>query len=220
MNAAIISLFGLGFLLGLKHAFDADHIAAISALNSKNPSLRGFFWGIGHTISLFAAGCLILIFKITISEKLALSFEFIVGLMLAVLGFNVLITLRKNKFHFHKHRHHAKEHIHLHSHLATKNHSHGHTPLLIGLIHGLAGSAALALLALSAISSVTVGLFYILVFGVGSVIGMVIISSMISLPFKILANKFDSVNRIMKLSTGLASLMMGIGIMYGTMLLF
>ena len=220
MNSTLIGLFGLGFLLGLKHAFDADHIAAMTTLNSKNPSIKGVLWGIGHTSSLLVVGIFVLLFKIIIPEKLALSFELIVGVMLVVLGFNLLITIKRNKLHFHKHKHGAKEHIHIHSHLVSKYHSHEHKPLLIGLIHGLAGSAALTLLILSAIDSVPAGILYILIFGIGSMVGMAAISKIISLPFEFLPNKFDKINKIMKLSTGLISLFLGISIMYSTIILF
>ena len=220
MNAALMGLFGMGFLLGLKHAFDADHIAAMAALNSKNSSLKGFFWGIGHTVSLLVIGFLVLSFKITIPEKLALSFELVVGIMLVILGVNALAAFKRFKLHFHKHRHGAKEHLHLHSHYISKSHNHGHKPLLIGLIHGLAGSAALTLLVLSTINSIPIGIFYILVFGIGSIIGMVVISKIISLPFKFMAHKFYGAHAMLRLGAGFASLAFGISIMYSTIILF
>ena len=220
MNTSLMSLFGLGLLLGIKHAFDADHIAAMATFDSKNSVCKGFFWGIGHTFSLLAVGFIVLLFKITIPETLALSFEFIVGVMLALLGLNVLISIKKNKLHLHKHNHAGKEHMHLHSHLDGKSHSHDHRPFMIGLVHGLAGSAALILLVLSTIDSVFMGILYILVFGAGSIIGMTAISKVISLPFKYMANMLHKTDKMLRLAAGFVSLAFGISIMYNTIILF
>lgn len=221
MNVTLINLFALGLLLGLKHAFDADHIAAVSTIISKNKSTKlvskiGFFWGFGHTAALLIIGFIILLFKISVPEKLALSFEFIVGIMLVVLGLNVLIKLNKNKIHFHKHKHGKEEHIHFHSHLTAKNHAHYHQPLAIGLVHGLAGSAALTLLALTTINSVFVGLVYILIFGIGSMIGMILVSIIVSLPFKLITNRFERTHKILKLSTSIISIVIGFSLIYTT----
>jgi len=224
MSLTLIGLFGMGFLLGLKHAFDADHIAAVSTIISKNKSTNiskiGFFWGFGHTTALLAVGLAILLFKVAIPERLALSFELVVGIMLVVLGLNLLIAMNKNKIHFHKHKHGKEEHIHFHSHLMTSNHNHYHRPLAIGLIHGLAGSAALTLLVLTTINSIFVGLTYILIFGIGSIVGMVLVSNIISLPFRLITNNFDRMHKGLKLTTSLISLIMGIVILYQTILIF
>lgn len=217
MSGTLIGLFGLGFLLGLKHAFDADHVAAVSIIYSKEAkkaSLTGMLWGIGHTISLLIIGFIILFFKIGVPKKLAISFEFIVGIMLVVLGINVLMTLKKNESHFHKHKHGKEDHIHFHSHLITRNHKHYHQPLMIGLVHGLAGSAALTLLILATISSIFVGLVYILIFGIGSIIGMVLVSNILSLPFRLAENKFGRIDKILRLGASLMSVAMGYGIIY------
>jgi len=219
MDATLFGLFGLGLLLGFRHAFDADHIAAIAALNS-NSIIKGLFWGIGHTVSLLVAGFIVLLFKIAIPEKLALSFEFIVGIMLIVLGLNALMTIKKHKLHSHKHRHGAEEHVHLHSHYMGKSHSHKHKPMIVGLIHGLAGSAALVLLVLSTINSVFMGILYILIFGIGSIIGMMLISKIISLPFKFMMKRSHRADNMLKFGTGFVSLTVGISIIYTTLTLF
>ena len=219
MDLIPFSLLGFGFLLGIKHAFDVDHIAAVSTIISKNKSIRessllGMFWGFGHTITLLFVGLIVLLLKITIPEKIALSLEFIVGVMLILLGLNNLITISKNGIHLHKHKHGNQEHIHFHSHKLTKSHSHEHfqltKSLFIGVIHGLAGSAAITLLILTTINSLFLGLFYILIFGIGSIIGMVIVSSMISLPFKLIPNNLQKTQKILRLSTDLFSLIIGL----------
>ena len=219
MNLVPFTLLGFGFLLGIKHAFEADHVAAVSAVISKNKSIKqssllGAWWGIGHTISLLVVGLVILLLKISIPEKIALSFEFIVGIMLVILGFNVLITINKNKIHIHRHNHGKEKHIHFHSHKLTLNHEHTHfnQSLFIGIIHGLAGSAVITLLVLTTVKSVFSGLIYILIFGIGSIIGMMFISSVISLPFALI--KFEKIQRFVRISAGSFSIFMGFGIMY------
>ena len=223
MGTTIITLFGFGFLLGVKHALDADHVAAVSALVSRSNSIKKFyilgaFWGFGHTISLLCVGLIILLLKITIPEKIALSFEFIVGIMLVILGLNVLLTINKNKIHFHRHKHGKEGHIHFHSHKLTKHHDHKHKlfhqSLFIGLIHGLAGSAVLTLLVLTTIKSVWLGLIYILIFGIGSITGMILISSVISLPFTLIPNNLQRTQKFLRISAGLISMIIGLTIMY------
>jgi len=217
------SLLGFGFLLGIKHAFDADHVVAISTMVSRHKSIKrssllGMFWGVGHTISLLVVGLVILLLKISIPEKVALSLEFIVGIMLVLLGINVFMTMNKNKIHFHKHRHGKEEHIHFHSHKLAKNHAHEHTTLykslLIGAIHGLAGSAAITLLVLTTVKSFWIGMIYMLTFGIGSILGMMLISSIISLPFIIISIKFKRIRNIMNISAGLISTAIGLIILY------
>jgi len=219
MNLVPVSLLGLGLLSGISHAFDADHIAAVSTMASRKlsagkSSLLGLFWGFGHAIALFIAGLIVLLLKITIPEKLALFFESIVALMLIALGLNVLLAIRKEKMHMHMHRHGEMEHIHLHSHKSAYYHRHDHVQLkkslIIGLIHGLAGSAALTLLILASISSTMLGLTYILLFGIGSMLGMALVSAIISLPFRLIPNKLHNAQKLLRLSAGLISITIGL----------
>jgi high-affinity nickel permease len=223
MNVVPIGLLGFGFLLGVKHAFDIDHIAAISTITSnqksiKKSSLLGMFWGFGHAIALFLVGLIVLLLKIKIPEKIALLAELIVGVMLIILGINILFTINKNKIHIHKHKHGNEEHIHFHSHKLSKYHYHKYIPFkqsfLIGLIHGLAGSAALTLLILATINSTLLGLIYILLFGIGSILGMILISTIISLPFTVIPN-LQKTQKLIRLSTGLISMAIGLIIVYG-----
>ena len=216
MNFIPFSILGFGFLLGIKHAFDADHIAAVSTIASRQKSIKessvlGLFWGFGHTISLLIVGILVLLFHMNLSEKIAAYFEMIVGLMMFFLGFNVLITMQKNRIHFHKHRHGKNEHIHFHSHKSAESHNHNHRSLFIGLVHGLAGSAAFALFALAAVKSVLLGLVYILIFGVGSIAGMVLICGTITFAFNF--NKLEIMQKILKAGTGLSSAIIGLYIL-------
>lgn len=225
MNVIPFSLLGVGFLLGVKHAFDIDHVAAISTIASnlksiKKSSLLGMSWGIGHTISLFFIGLIVLLLKVTIPKKLALFLELVVGVMLILLGINVLLTINKNKIHLHKHKHGKVEHVHFHSHKLVKQHGHEHRQfkqsLIIGLLHGLAGSAAITLLVLTTINSVLLGLTYILLFGIGSIMGMVLITTIISLPFKLIPNNLQKTQKFLRVSAGLISAIIGLIIMYNT----
>ena len=217
MNILPISSLAFGFIMGIKHSFEADHIAAVSTMavnhkSIKKSTLLGFFWGIGHTIALLAVALVILSLKIKIPEKIALSLELIVAFMLILLGINVLITMKKKKIHAHKHKHGRENHIHFHSHILNKSHEHKHLhkqSLFVGIIHGLAGSAALILIVLASIDSVFIGLVYILIFGAGSLIGMSLISSVISLPLVLIPKKLEILNKLIRISSSLISIIIG-----------
>lgn len=201
----------LGFMLGLKHALDADHVVAVSAIVSENKNLRkssllGVFWGFGHTLTLLLVGLVVLVFKISIPENVALSLEFLVGVVLVVLGLTVL-----KKVHLHFHRHEEEKHIHIHSHKHENSHSHEHRSFAVGVVHGLAGSGALMLLILATIDTVWQGIFYILVFGLGSILGMLLISTVIGLPFAATAN-FEKLNMRIRVVAGIISILLGIAI--------
>jgi len=218
---SLLSLLMLGFVLGLEHALDADHVAAVSAIASetksvKKSSILGIFWGLGHTTTLFIAGIIVLIFKIVIPKNLALSFELLVGIMLIALGLGVLWKAAKSKIHLHIHEHDGAGHVHFHSHALSESHSHSHAhkSFIVGAVHGLAGSAALMLLVLSTADSLFSGLLYILVFGLGSIIAMLTISTIIGLPFRLTSN-FGKINGAIKLIAGFASIILGVSIIYG-----
>jgi high-affinity nickel permease len=221
----VLTILALGFVLGMKHALDADHVVAVSTIVSKNKSVLGAlivgaFWGIGHTITLFGVGIVILILQITIPDRIALLLEMAVGVMLVFLGGMVAAGLIKERMDYHLHQHDGKSHLHLHTHTAVEPHLHqhairrGYRSLAVGMVHGLAGSAALMLLVVSSIHSVLEGLVYIVVFGLGSVVGMMIISTMISLPFVYTALHFARFNRTITTFASLASIALGTAIIY------
>jgi len=223
MNILPLTLLGFGFLMGIKHALDADHIAALSTILSRNKSIKdssilGMFWGFGHTVALLVMGFLILLLKITVPEKIALSFELIVGTMLVLLGINLLIQIYEDKIHIHKHVHGKEKHSHFHTHKHTKQHNHFHKSLYIGLLHGLAGSAALSLLVLTTINSIWLGLLYILIFGIGSIIGMMLISSIISIPFALISKRLENAKTMLRASSALISIIIGISVIYSTLI--
>ncbi|MCP3668283.1 MAG: urease accessory protein [Gammaproteobacteria bacterium] len=192
-----ILLFGM--LVGVQHALEADHLAAVSALASHGNSMagaarQGAVWGMGHSLTLFLFGGSVLLMEQTVPEHYTQFLEMAVGVMLIILGLDVIRRVIRNRVHFHFHKHDASVHFHAHSHQKKKNHAedpHQHThpeefpmrALLVGMTHGLAGSAALVVLAVGAVSSPLQGLLYMLLFGVGSVLGMALLAVAISLPF-------------------------------------
>jgi ABC-type nickel/cobalt efflux system permease component RcnA len=222
------SILALGLVLGLKHAVEADHIAAVSTIVSEkkglvSSSIIGGLWGIGHTASLLIAGVAVLLLHVKINERMALALEFCVALMLIALGANAIMKLAGSKaLHMHEHKHGGREHSHLHLHdgspePAVDTH-HGFRlnvrPVLVGMVHGLAGSAALMLLILSSISSPVVGLGYIIVFGIGSIGGMFIMSALLSLPLRYTAGRFVRANLAMRLLAGVFSIGIGLFMAY------
>ena len=145
----------------------------------------------------------------TIPETIALSLEFIVGIVIILLGIFVIKDVFVNKKHIHLHTHEGKKHMHVHSHKDSKSHIHYHKSFAVGLLHGMAGSAALMLLVLSTMNSAVVGLIYILLFGLGSMIGMAIVGGLISLPFIYTSKKSVSINTYIQYSAGLISIIFG-----------
>jgi hypothetical protein len=228
MTLSILSLLGLGFVLGLKHALDADHLAAVSTMALErrsllSSSLIGVWWGIGHTVSLLIAGLLVMLLHLQIGPRTEQTLEFCVGIMLIVLGANALRKLiRGGTVHMHAHEHEGHWHLHPHVHEKESRdapHMHhglrvGARPLLIGMVHGLAGSAALTLLVLATISSSVVGLLYIAIFGAGSIGGMAIMSTVFALPSKLNAGRFGKMSFALRGLAGLASLGLGVFTVY------
>lgn len=195
------SLLAFGALVGMQHALEADHLAALATLNA-NPSsrrslvLRGAWWGLGHTIALFAICGTVLLLGLSLGDGLEASLEFVVGIMVVGLGLNVLWTMYRRRIHFHAHEHDdGKRHLHAHSHESERKRDHADSPhahrhprlglvkaLTIGLVHGAAGSGALLVLLVAAANSAGMALAYIACFGLGSIAGMAALSFVASFP--------------------------------------
>lgn len=243
----------LGLLLGVRHAFDADHLVAVTTIVSEyRYPLRaiwvGVSWGLGHTTTLFLAGGILLLLNVHIPGRLALFFEFAVGIMLILLGIQTLLSFRRHKVHMHAHRHSDDEpelHQHFHIHEETPDHTHYHsrwvslreiliagiipgehradrgalTPFfrlksyIVGTVHGLAGSAALMLLVLANVESARTGFTYMLVFGLGTVVSMGLISIFLILPFSI-SGRMPRLNRVIQTAAGTFSIVFGLVLMY------
>ncbi len=202
------SVLALGLVFGLKHAVEADHLAAVSTIVSQrkgllSSSVVGGLWGLGHTISLLIAGVAVLLLHVKIGARTAMALELCVALMLIALGANALRKLlRGGEIHAHSHVHGG--HAHFHPHIddepaeAIPATHHGlrlnARPVLVGMVHGLAGSAALMLLVLSTIPSAAMGFMFIAVFGAGSIGGMTVMSALVSLPLQFTADRFKRIN--------------------------
>ncbi len=209
----------IGFIFGLYHAIEADHLAAVSAIVSEHKnvltaSIIGGFWGLGHTISLFVVGALVIFVKLQISESTEGILEGIVGIMLVLLGLNAIRKIfTAQKIHSHTHEHDGHEHSHLHLHHNESNEASHHLyaprSVLVGMVHGLAGSAGLMLLVLPTIPSPVVALLYIAIFGVGSIAGMMIMSVLMGLPLYFTAERFTLINKGIRLAAGAFSLVWG-----------
>ncbi len=232
MHTSLVALFGFGFLLGLKHATDADHVLAVSTIVSEQKSVAraswvGVLWGFGHTASLLFAGLAVVLLKFSFPPRLGHWLELTVAAMLILLGANVVWKSFPLKIHWHPHAHESEEHApiesghaHWHAHLGASHpalHKHPRThgmgvgvrPFIVGIVHGMAGSAAVMLLVLATIPSPWVALGYLGVFGAGSIGGMLSLSWLIGLPFAWTAARFERWNLRVRLVTGLASCLFG-----------
>lgn len=222
MDTSLHSALGLGLLLGLRHALDADHIAAVSTLVSRHRSvvrscLLGVFWGAGHTLALLLAGTAVIAFKLTISPEVERGLETAVAFVLILLGGHVLLrSLGTWALHGHAHTHEGWSHAHVHLHVGGGDPGHLHLlrfggrPFAVGLLHGLAGSAALMLLVLASIATPLGGVLYILVFGLGSTAGMLLLSGVIGIPFALTAGRSARINTGIQALAGATSVTLGV----------
>lgn len=200
----LLSILAIGFVLGIKHALEPDHIIGVSTLASESKklwksSLIGVFWGIGHTSTLLVTGLLLIVLKISISDKWAMSLEFLVGIMLVYFG--IAAILHKKQVHHDKGMRGESDKVQYRK------------SLFMGFIHGLAGSAAMILLTLSTVDSIWQGASYILVFGLGTVVSMLLFNTVIGIPFVISKNK-TSVNKSLIQFAGFLSAAFGLYYMY------
>jgi ABC-type nickel/cobalt efflux system permease component RcnA len=226
MDASVIPALGLGLLLGLIHALDADHLAAVGTLVGESRGLRrssllGASWGIGHAVSLLVAGLLVLGLRCTIPPRLSAAAEFAVGLMLVGLGARAIWrVLREKRLHWHVEERDGATHVHLHAHRipAGAPHTHAHPfPLerrsfLVGCLHGLAGSGPLTLLVLSTLTSPLAGLAYLGLFGLGSAAGMTLLSGLLSLPVSYALHRGATFARQVRIAAGAISLVLGLAL--------
>jgi high-affinity nickel permease len=221
----------LGFLIGLRHALEADHVAAITVLVTRAKHVSqalpfGVMWGIGHTLTLFTFGAVILVLNNNLPQSITLMLETLVGLMLVMLGVDVIYRLIKKRMHFHSHVHaDKKQHIHAHSHENEKNHDaspHGHEhfkelsfrALAVGMMHGLAGSAALVLLTMQSVEPVSARIIYIGLFGLGSIAGMGLLSIVIAVPLRYIANSMTWAYNGLSAVLGVFSIGLGISTIF------
>jgi high-affinity nickel permease len=219
MDAAsiVILLTGLGF--GFAHSLDADHVVAITTLVCNNRSIRksvasATVWGIGHSAVLFIVGLAVLILRVAIPESVVNIFEFAAAILLVALGIYVIRPLITERIHLHQHKAGiAHKHSHSHSHTPdTTGHHQLHKSALTGVLQGLGGTAALMLVTLTTVSTVEMGILFIIIFGVGVIMGMVCISCLVGSVIAYTANRMEKVHKIIIAVTGSGSIAFGIGI--------
>jgi ABC-type nickel/cobalt efflux system permease component RcnA len=223
----MISILVLGLLFGIRHAFDADHLAAVATLAARSRSVSetvrvGLAWGLGHALTLFTVGAAALIAGVGLFDRFSHLFELAVGIMLIALGADVVRSAVRNRIHVHRHRHgDHTDHVHFHAHTGEAahdpfDHRHAHPGTLprraavVGLVHGLAGSAALVLFALGTAESFAVGLGYLAVFGLGSVLGMAALSMVIAVPLRSCAEARPRALNGLRVVAGLVSVVLGV----------
>jgi hypothetical protein len=243
----MLPILGLGFVIGLQHAMEADHLAAVAALASRHGRAgdivrHGLTWGLGHTLTLLALGGAAFVLGGAIPDALARALELAVGVMLVLLGGQLLFRLFRGGVHLHVHRHEdAGPHLHLHSHARTEEDGppgalqqaqparhalhqqhalHAHEgegfrwrTLFVGLMHGMAGSAALLLLALAQVRDPLRGVAFILVFGLGSMVGMAALSAVLAVPLSLSSRFLGWANRGLQLVIGCCTVGVGIATM-------
>jgi cytochrome c biogenesis protein CcdA len=224
----LISLVTLGFLMGVRHALEADHVAAVASLATRASSPRetarlAALWGAGHAATLLLVGGLVVWLGGAVPGSVARVLEAAAGVLLVVLGADVLRRLRRRRVHFHAHRHEGGvQHLHAHAHAGEPaaahdpaRHRHEHhgglfcRALLVGSVHGMAGSAALVVLSLQAVSSTAGAVAYMAVFGAGAVAGMVLFSLAIALPLGLRVGRLEAASRGLEAALGAASVAIG-----------
>jgi ABC-type nickel/cobalt efflux system permease component RcnA len=187
MSASILALAGLGLLLGFRHAFEPDHLAAVSTLATRQGRLLdacrlGLAWAVGHTASVGVVVAAIMILGLRLPARLWPAADLLVALLLIVLGGSVLLRYARGRWHLHVHAHDGDPHLHLHSHARGAAHAHAHPrgdarrALGFGLLHGLAGSAAILVLLVAAAPTRPAQLAYFLAFAAGTMLGMLLVS--------------------------------------------
>jgi len=230
----MFGILSLGFLLGMQHALEADHIAAVSSIAARRSDVtdivkHGLTWGLGHTVTLFVFAGVAIALGHAIPETLSRPLETAVGVMLIGLGGHVLWRLWHDRVHFHRHSHDdGTVHFHAHSHagetvphaLAPHGHVHGFRwrTLAVGLMHGMAGSAALLVLAASQAPTAAAGLIYVALFGIGSMLGMGALSLVIAVPIAASARWLTFANRALQGAVGFVTIAIGLDTIVSTTL--
>ena len=207
-----LGALALGFVFGLQHATDADHVVAVASIVSRtnrfaSGALVGAFWGLGHTLTIAAAGTAIVLFNVTVTPRAGLSMELAVALMLMALGLARILRLMRGREERVSREPDASGFWVV---LQTLGPAQAARSTFTGLVHGLAGSAAVALLVLSTVRSPYAAVGYLLVFGLGTIAGMVAITALLSVPFAARVPAVFRFRRALALGTGLLSLGFGL----------
>lgn len=221
MTLSLPAVLALGFLLGLRHAFEPDHLAAVSTLATRAGRLRdaawlGLAWGVGHTASVGLVALLVIALGVHLPERLATVAELLVAVLLVGLGGFVLWRYARGRWHMHFHQHEGAPHLHLHSHARQMAHAHGHAQwdtrrsLGLGLAHGMAGSGAVLVLVVAATSTAGMQLAYVAAFGVGTIAGMLSVSFALGLVIRAASRRGEQWATAIHLGAAAASVIVGV----------
>ena len=233
-SLSMMAVLSIGLVFGLKHATEVDHVVAISTIVSRHKNIFhsaivGALWGAGHTAALVVVAAIVLSLRIAVPESVSGWLELGVAIMIVGLGISALRqALKKNAHvHVHQHNHDGLSHTHIHFHenetrhqpALRSQHSHalsslGWKPILIGMMHGLAGSGALMLLVLTQISSPWLGFLYVATFGLGSIVGMLVMSGLIGLPFAFSSRKLTHLHQGLQTVAAVFSICFGLWYAY------
>lgn len=214
---ATTAALSLGLLVGARHAFEPDHLAAVSTLvtttrGARNAAVLGMLWGLGHTLALLAIGVALVALDSALPEHVGAAFELAVAAMLIVLGARAVVRgIRNPGGELAPHRHGAIEHVHAgageHVHVGAR--AIAWRPLTVGLVHGLAGSGALTALAFAELPTAGARVLYMILFGVGSVAGMAIVTGLAGVALQRVA-RGPATRRWVAITTGLMSCVVGV----------
>ena len=228
----MLSILTIGFIIGMHHAFEADHIAAVASIISRRSRFsaivkHGISWGLGHTLTLLIVVGVIKMLGSAIDDGLATFFELAVGIMLIMLGGNLIFRLWQDRVHFHMHQHSDGQnhsHLHLHEGVSEKHelqvHDHVHSkslafrPLFVGAMQGLAGSAVILVLTATNVDQASLSFLYVVNFGLGSIAGMAVLSGIIAIPLCYTATNLNWANTVIQFAFGIVTIGIGITVIF------
>jgi ABC-type nickel/cobalt efflux system permease component RcnA len=224
MSPNVFAVAGIGLLLGLRHAFEPDHLAAVSTLATR-PQARfwsaarlGLVWGVGHTATVGIVVLLVIVLGIQVPERLWPAAELVVAALLVLLGSVVIWRYVRGRWHMHAHTHASSPHFHLHSHAETGDHQHAHgavdarRSLGFGIAHGLAGSGAIAALLVAAASGAASRLAYFAAFGIGTIVGMLGVSLTLSVLVRLAAGRGTRWATLLHVGAAIGSVVAGLAL--------
>jgi len=224
-----LAFLAFGFAVGLAHALDADHVAAVAAMMGRGNGrlgiiARGAAWGLGHTLALFVICTGVLALGLTISDRVGAALELAVGVMIGGLGMRVVWLLRRERVHIHFHEHDGHRHVHAHAHkgdpdcheLSAHDHRHRARALLptlaVGLVHGAAGSAGLLVLIVASAHDTAQAMLAFAFFGIGSLAGMTALTAAASYPLGYIHSGSAWMRTALALSIGTLAILVGGGV--------
>jgi hypothetical protein len=217
----LITSSGFGSLLGMRHALEPDHLAAVSTLVTRErtgykAALVGACWGIGHSLTLLAVGAALLVLRAEMTTRVSDAFELCVAVMLIGLGARAVRQAARQgtsgPAHVHQHGHVVHRHAGVPAHVHVGRWTLARRPLLVGAVHGLAGSGALTALVLTTLPTTAARITYISLFGLGSTAGMAALSGILGWPLARLGSN-HAVRRGISLAVGCSSI--GLGLVWG-----